>query len=99
MAFGGGGVSMGNGERSGSGGRSDWPIRIAGMVGTAAGLGGVMLVAAWADLRGRGWGGLWVGLILVAVGISVGLVLGRLVGGLLFRPPSGGPPDGDKGAS
>jgi len=32
-----GGVTMGNGERSGSDGRGDWPVRLATGVGTAAG--------------------------------------------------------------
>jgi hypothetical protein len=31
--------------------------------------------------------------------IGVGVVLGQFVGGRLFRPPDGGPPDGEKGAS
>jgi hypothetical protein len=43
--------------------------------------------------------GFWQGMIAVVVAIVVGGVLGRLVGGLLFRPPSGGPPDGEKRAS
>ncbi len=77
---------MGNGERSGSTGRSDWPVRIAGMVGGA-------VAAAVALLWRPDLGGLWPGLIAFAVAIAVGIVLGRLVGGLLFRPSSGGPTD------
>ena len=77
---------MGNGERSGSGGRSNWPVRIAGMVGGAAGAAGALL---WRpDL-----GGFWPGLVAFGVVTGVGAVLGRFVGGLLFRPSSGGPPD------
>jgi hypothetical protein len=81
-----GGVNMANGERSGSGGRSDWPVRLTTMAGTAAGAAGALL---WRpDL-----GGFWAGLIGFGIMTGVGAVLGRLVGGLLFRPSSGAPPD------
>ncbi len=84
---------MGNGERSGSGGRSDWPVRIAGGVGAAAAMTLALLLGPVVGIDG-----FWQGTIAVAVAISVGIVLGQFVGKLLFRPPSGGPPDGNKGA-
>ena len=81
-----GGMSLGIGEQSGSGGRSDWPDRLAPMLGAGAG-------AAVALLWRTDLGGVWPGLIAFGVVTGVGAVLGRLVGGLLFRPSSGGPPD------
>jgi len=81
-----GGVNMGNGERSGSGGRSNWPVRLA--TGAGAGAGAAVGLLWRPDL-----GGFWPGLIAFGIVPGVGAVLGRLVGGLLFRPPSGGPPD------
>jgi hypothetical protein len=87
-AFSIGGVSMGNGERSDSGGRSDWPVRLAGAAGGAAGMAVSMLVGNLVDLRG-----FWPGLIAVVIGVGAGVTLGRLVGALLFRPSSGGPRD------
>ena len=77
---------MGNGERSVSGGRSDWPVRLATSVG-------VLVGAAVALLWRPNLGGFWAGVIGFAIFIAVGGILGRLVGGLLFRPSSGGPPD------
>jgi hypothetical protein len=76
---------MGNSERSGSGGRSDWPVRLATVAGAAAG-------AAVCLLWRPDLGGPWLGLIAFGTVIGVGGALGRLVGGLLFRPSSG-PPD------
>ena len=46
-----------------------------------------------------GINGFWPGMLAVAVVVSVGIVLGRLVSGLLFRPPSGGPPEDKTGTS
>jgi hypothetical protein len=90
--FGRGGREEGNGERSGSEGRSDWPVRLAGMVGGGAGMALAMLVGALADLPRGGWRGFWLGMIMVGVGVSVGVVLGRLAGSLVFRrPPGSGP--------
>jgi hypothetical protein len=77
---------MGNGERSGSGGRGDWPVRLATGVGTCAG-------AAVALLLRRDLGSFWLGLLAFVLVTGLGGLLGRLVGGLLFRPSSGGPPD------
>jgi hypothetical protein len=74
---------MGNGEQSGSGGRSDWPIRLATSVGCAIGAAlGLLLKSQGLDL-----GGFWQGAIAFGVLIGVGGVLGRLVGSLLFRRP------------
>jgi hypothetical protein len=82
-------MNMGSGERSGSGGRSNWPVRIAGGVGAAAG------ALLWRpDL-----GGFWPGLIAFGILTGVGIVLGQLAGRLLFRPSSGGPPEDQKGTS
>jgi hypothetical protein len=54
---------MGNGERSGSGGRRNWPVDVAGGVGGAAGGALAMLVGKLADL-----GGFWPGLIVFLLG-------------------------------
>jgi hypothetical protein len=81
-----GGVNMGSGEQSGPGGRSNWPVRIAGGVGGAAG-------AALALLWRPDLGGFWPGLMGYLIMTGVGAVLGQLVGERLFRPSSGGPPD------
>jgi hypothetical protein len=79
---------MGNGKRSGPGGRSDWRVRLATGVGIGA---GAAIALLWRpDFFG---GGFWLGLIGFCVFMVVGAVLGRLVGGLLFRPSSGGPPE------
>jgi hypothetical protein len=75
---------MGNGERSGPGGLSDWRVRLATAVGLCAG-------AAIALLWRPDLGGFWPGLLGFCVFMVVGAVLGRLVGGLLFRPSPGGP--------
>ncbi len=80
---------MGNGERSSSGGRSDWPIRLATGAGTVAGAAiALFVIKPLVDIPG-----FWLGLIAFVAVAGVGGVLGRLVGGLLFRPSSGGPPD------
>lgn len=76
---------MGNGERSGSGGRGDWRVRLATGVGICA---GAAIALLWRpDFFS---GGFWLGMIGFCVFLVVGAVLGRLVGGLLFRPSSGG---------
>ena len=78
---------MGNGERSGSGGRSDWPVRLATGVGTCIGVAiALFVVKPLVELP------FWPGLIAFVLVTGVGGVLGRIVGGLLFRPSSGGPP-------
>jgi hypothetical protein len=80
---------MGNGERSGSGGRSDWSVRLATGTGTVAGAAlALFVIKPLVDIPG-----FWPGLIAFVAVSGVGGVLGRLVGGLLFRPSSGGPPD------
>jgi hypothetical protein len=88
MLFGRGGVNMGNGKQSGSGGRSDWRFRLTVAVGGGAGMAVGLLVGAFVDL-----GGFWPGLIAVAVLIVVGILLGRFMGGFLFPPSSADPPD------
>jgi hypothetical protein len=74
---------MGNGEQSGSDGRSAWPVRLAGMVGACvfATLG--LLLKSQVDLGL----GPWQGAIAFGVLVGVGIVLGQLVGSLLFRWP------------
>jgi pantoate kinase len=80
---------MGNGERSGSGSWSDWRVRLATGVGTAAGAAlGLFVIKPLVDIPG-----FWPGLIAFVAVTGVGGVLGRLVGGLLFRPSPGGPPN------
>jgi hypothetical protein len=81
-------MSMGSGERTGSGGGRDWPVLLATMAGVGVG-GAVALfvVKPLVELP------LWLGTIAFCAMIGVGGVLGRLVGGLLFRPSSGDPSD------
>jgi hypothetical protein len=76
---------MANGEQSGSCGRADWRVRLAGAVG--AGVGGALclLIGSLADLRWPWW---W-GMIAFGAAIAVGILLGQLVGSLLFRRPPG----------
>ena len=78
---------MGNGERSGPGGRNDWRVRLSTGVGICA---GATIALLWRpDFFG---GGFWLGMLGFCLFMGVGAVLGRLVGWLLFRPSSGGPP-------
>ena len=78
---------MGNGERSGSGDRNNWPVRLSGMVGGGAGIALAMLVGSLADLHS-----FRLGMIMVCVGAGVGVARGQLVGSLVFRrPPGDGP--------
>jgi hypothetical protein len=84
---------MGNGEGSGSGGRSDWRVRLATGVGTVVGAAiALFVIKPLVDIPG-----FWPGLIAFVAVTGVGGLLGRLVGGLLFRPLSAGPPDFEKG--
>jgi hypothetical protein len=76
-------MNMGNDERSGSGGRGDWPVRLAGMIGAGAGAAvALFVVKPLVELP------FWLGVIAFAAMVGVGGILGRLVGGLLFRPSS-----------
>jgi hypothetical protein len=79
---------MGNSEQSGSGGRSNCPVRLSGaaggMVGGAIGL---FVVQPLIDLPPG------VGPFAFVALIGVGVVLGQLVGGRPFWPSSAGPPD------
>lgn len=79
---------MGDSNRSGSGGRGDWPVRLATSVGTCIGAAVALFV-----VRPSISLPFWPGLIAFCLVTGAGGVLGRLVGGLLFRPPPGGPPD------
>ena len=80
---------MGNGERSGPDGRSDWRVRLATGGGTVAGAAiALFVIKPLVDIPG-----FWPGLIAFVAVSGVGGVLGRLVGGLLFRPSPGGPPN------
>jgi hypothetical protein len=76
---------MGNGERSGSGGGSDWRVRLATGVGTLIGAAVALFVIRPLMNPLPFWQGM-IAFLLVA---GAGGVLGRLVGGLLFRPPRG----------
>ena len=73
---------MENGERSGSGGRSDWRVGLTVAVGGAAGILLGYLVLYLADLRGP-----WPGTIATAAGVTAGIVLGQLVGRVTFHRP------------
>lgn len=77
---------MGNGERSGSGGRGDWPVRLATAIGV--GIGGAIALLWKPEFFS---GSLWLGLLGYGLFCAVGGILGRLVGGMLFRSPSSGP--------
>jgi hypothetical protein len=71
---------MTNGEQSVSGGRRDWPDRVAGAIGAAACGGLSLLVLSLADVH------LFpLGLIVFLASIAVGIFLGRRAGSLLFR--------------
>jgi hypothetical protein len=83
---------MGNRQRWGSVDRRDVKVRLATSVGVLIGAAVAIfvikpLVEPLAELP------FWLGLIAFAVTVGVGGILGKLVGRLLFRPPSGGPPD------
>jgi hypothetical protein len=74
---------MANSEQPGSGGRDDWPIRLAGAVGGALGGTLALLAGPLADLHlPLPWGA-----IAFVAAVGVGIVLGRLAGSLLFRRP------------
>ena len=76
---------MANGERSSSGGGSDWPVRLATGVGTVAGAAlGLFVIKPLVDIPG-----FWPGLIAFVAVSGVGGVLGRLAGSLLFQRPPG----------
>jgi hypothetical protein len=78
---------MGDGERSGSGRRNDWPVLIGGMLGCGAfGAVALFVVKPLVELP------LWLGTIAFCTMIVVGTVLGQFIGRRLFRPPSGDPP-------
>ena len=80
---------MGNGERSGSGGRNDdWRVGLATGLGTVVGA----AVALFVIKPLVNISGFLPGLLAFGAVTGVGGVLGRLAGGLLFRPSSGGPP-------
>jgi hypothetical protein len=81
-----GSTNMGNGERAGSGSRSDWPVKIGGGVGA-------VVAATIALLLHRDLGGFWPGLLAFVAVTVVGIVLGQLAGRLLSRRSSGSPPD------
>jgi hypothetical protein len=87
---------MGNGKRSGSGGRNDWPVQLGGAVGVAVfGAVALFVIKPLVDLPallGPIAGGLIGGVVAFCAMILVGLFLGRFVAGLLFPPPSGDPP-------
>jgi hypothetical protein len=73
---------MGNGERSGSGGRNDWRVRLATMLGFGADASAALLWRPSLE-------GLWAGPLGFGLVTGVGGVLGRLAGYLLFQRPPG----------
>jgi hypothetical protein len=74
---------MGNGEQSDSGGRADWRVRLAIVVGALVGASlGQLFRFLGVDL-----GGFLPGAIAYVALVGVGAVLGQLVGSLLFRRP------------
>jgi hypothetical protein len=81
-----GGANMANGERSGSGGQGDWPIKLATALGVLAG-GSIALLWRPEFFSGP----FWLGMLGFLIFVVVGGVLGKFVGWLLFRPSSGGP--------
>ena len=78
-------MTTANGDQSGPGGRRNWRVDIAGMVGGGAG-------AALALLLKTDLGGFWPGMIAFVAVVVVGILLGRLAGSLLFRAPPGNRP-------
>jgi hypothetical protein len=91
-------MNMENDERSGSGGRRDWPVKLATGVGTVIGAAVALfvvkpLVKPLVELP------FWLGMLAFLAVTGVGGVLGKLAGRLLFRPSSGGPPEDRKGTS
>jgi hypothetical protein len=73
---------MGRSDRSGSSDRINWPVRLAGGVGAAAGfvLGGVIIGAVGLD-------GFWPGVIAAGGGAGAGVLFGQFVGSRIFRRP------------
>jgi hypothetical protein len=68
---------MGNGERSGPGGRSNWPVILATMVGTGIGAAiSLFVIQPHVDIPGY-----WPGVVAFLAVTTVGAVIGRLVGG------------------
>jgi hypothetical protein len=75
---------MGNSEQSSSGGRAEWAVRLAGVVGGIIVGGLCLLVSFLADLRFPGWQ------LVLVVATWIGVALGRVAGSRLFRRPPGG---------
>ncbi|HZY87291.1 MAG TPA: hypothetical protein VFE78_20820 [Gemmataceae bacterium] len=76
---------MGNGEQSGSGGGSDWRVRLATGVGTVAGATvALFVIKPLVDIPG-----LWLGMLAFVAVLGSGALLGRLAGYLLFQRPPG----------
>ena len=72
---------MDNGEQSGSGGRSDWPVRLATGVGTLIGAAVALFVIKPLVYIPE----FWLAMLAFLAVTGIGGVFGRLVGGLLFR--------------
>jgi hypothetical protein len=73
---------MVKGEQSGSSGRADWQVRLAGAVGGGVGAALGLLVVNLADMHGFG-------LIVFLAAFLGGLFLGRFAGSRLFQRPPG----------
>ena len=69
----------------------DWRVRLTTGVVAAVCIAAVLMLGPVVGING-----FWPRILAVIVAIIVGNVLGRLVCRLLFRPPSGGPPEKEK---
>jgi hypothetical protein len=79
---------MRNGERSSSGNRSEWPVKLGAGIGGVAGAAiALFVIKPLVELP------FWLGLIAFVAVSAVGIVLGRLAGRLLFRASSVGAPE------
>jgi hypothetical protein len=78
-------VNLQSGVMMGDSGRDDWRIKLATMVGTAAG-------AAVALLWHPDLGSFWLALLAFMALLVAGALLGRFAGSFLFRQASGSSP-------
>ena len=78
---------MGNDVRTGSGDRTNWPVRLSDRVGAAAEVLLSGLAIGLADFEG-----FWPQAIKGGVGAGLGMVLGQIAGARVFRLPPGNAP-------
>jgi hypothetical protein len=69
----------------------DWRVRLTTGVVAAACIAAALMLGPVIGING-----FWARMLSVVVAIIVGNLLGQLVCRLLFRPPSGGPPEKEK---